>query len=339
MNDRPLDTLQRPLRDLRVSVTDRCNFRCTYCMPAEIFDNDFPFLSRSEILSYEEIRRLAQISTKLGVEKIRITGGEPLLRKDLPELIKMLRKIDGVKDIALTTNGTLLPQMAKPLHEAGLNRLTLSLDSLNDKTFGEINGRNVNVSTVLEGIAAAEKAGFESIKMNTVIMRGVNDSEIADMARHFKDSKHILRFIEFMDVGNTNGWRLDKVVSANEILSKIDSQMPVEAIDPNYAGEVATRYKYKDGIGEVGIISSVTKPFCGACNRARISARGELFTCLFAGKGYDLRSLIRSETDDGEIEKTMRDIWTKRADRYSELRTELTDRDDRKRVEMSHIGG
>ncbi len=328
------------MRDLRISVTDRCNLRCTYCMPAEIFDKDHAFLPRGEILSYEEIVRLARIFVGLGVKKLRITGGEPTLRRDLPGLIAQLRAIEGVEDVALTTNGLLLTKLATHLRAAGLDRLTVSLDSLDDAIFGRINGRGVHVQAVLDGIAAAEAAGFERLKINMVVQRSVNDHEVVSMAKHFKNTGHIVRFIEFMDVGTTNGWRMDLVVPARDVIARIGAEMPLEPIDPNYRGEVAARYRYKDGMGEIGIISSVTVPFCGTCNRARLSAKGELFTCLFAGRGNDLRALLRNGTSDAGIEAAVRTIWTKRDDRYSEIRTALTAGGaGSKRVEMSYIGG
>lgn len=296
-----LDKRNRPLRDLRISVTDRCNFRCTYCMPAELFGPDYPFLKKEELLSFEELERLATLFvTRFGVEKIRLTGGEPLMRKDMPELIKKLARIPGIRDIAMTTNGSLLPVYAKRLKEAGLKRVTISLDSLEDERFKKINGRGVSVSKVLEGIEAAKQAGL-GVKINMVVQKGVNEKDILPMARYFKEKGHILRFIEFMDVGNTNQWEKKDVMTKAEIIDLINKHMPVEPIAPNYIGEVASRFRYLDGSGEIGVISSVSDAFCGSCNRARLSARGELFTCLFASSGFDLRAPVRQELSDDEL--------------------------------------
>lgn len=332
-----LDTLHRPLRDLRISVTDRCNFRCTYCMPKEVFGRDYVFLSRSEILSFEEIVRLARVFVANGVEKIRLTGGEPLLRRDIEKLISMLAAIPGLKDLALTTNGSLLAARARELKDAGLRRVTVSLDSLDDATFMTMNDVGFPASKVLEAIDAAAAAGLTPVKVDMVVKRGVNDRDIESMAEHFRNSGHILRFIEYMDVGTTNGWRLDDVVPAREIIDRINSQWPIEPVTPTYFGEVAQRYRYKDGSGEIGIIASVTAPFCGACTRARLSAEGELYTCLFGTHGHDLRALLRNGISDGELSARVRGIWSVRDDRYSDLRT--SDTLPLHKVEMSHIGG
>ena len=334
---RPADRLARPMHDLRISVTDRCNFRCTYCMPAEIFGRDYAFLPRAQILAFEEIARLAGLFVGLGVEKLRITGGEPTVRRDLPDLVRMLAAIDGVRDLTLTTNGAALRKLARPLADAGLGRVTVSLDSLDDEVFRRMNGVDFPVSRVLDGIAAAGEAGLTPIKVNMVVRRGVNEESILPVARWARDAGLILRFIEFMDVGHTNGWRLDEVVSQAEILARIDAEMPVLAVPPAYPGEVADRFRYRDGPGEVGVIASVTQPFCATCTRARLSAEGELFTCLFAARGTDLKTPLRAgETDDALVER-IRSVWALRADRYSELRTAGTA--DLPRVEMFAIGG
>lgn len=333
------DTLKRPLRDLRISVTDRCNFRCTYCMPAEIFGPDFEFLPKGKLLSFEEITRLSRIYVSLGVEKLRITGGEPLMRRDLPQLIEMLSQLDGIKDIAMTTNGSLLPKYVQALKEAGLKRVTVSLDSLDDERFGQINGRGVKVADILTGIEAAAEAGLK-VKVNMVVQKGVNDKDILPMARYFHEKGHILRFIEFMDVGNTNGWRLDQVVPSSEIVKLIHAELPLEPVDPNYYGEVASRYRYQGTTSEIGLISSVTQAFCSTCTRARISAEGRMYTCLFGAEGYDLRTPLRQGSSDEEIRELITGIWTERKDRYSEERLKNTkELRDRKKVEMSHIGG
>ncbi len=333
------DTLNRPLRDLRISVTDKCNFRCQYCMPAEIFGPDFEFLPQHKLLSFEEITRLTAIFTSLGVGKIRITGGEPLMRKDLPSLIRMIRQVEGVHDIAMTTNGSLLARHAKALKEAGLDRVTVSLDSLDDERFGKMNGRGYHVSDVLKGIEAAAEAGL-SIKMNMVVQRGVNDQDILPMARYFREQKHTLRFIEFMDVGNSNGWKLDQVVPSSEIVKMIHEEMPLTPIDPNYYGEVASRYRYVGTEEEIGLISSVTQAFCSTCTRARLSAEGKLYNCLFASSGSDLRAPLRDGQSDEEIRELIREIWEKRDERYSEIRLNDTPGlQKRSKVEMSHIGG
>jgi cyclic pyranopterin phosphate synthase len=330
------DAFGRPLRDLRVSVTDRCNFRCVYCMPKEVFGRDYQFMPRSELLTFEEIERLARVFAGLGVEKIRITGGEPLLRRDLEHLIERLAGIDGL-DLTLTTNGALLPQKARALAAAGLRRITVSLDSLDDTVFRAMNDVDFPVQRVLDGIDAAAAAGLP-VKVNAVVKRGLNEAEIVPLARRFRGTGHVLRFIEYMDVGATNGWRLDDVVPAEEILETIGAKYPLEPVDATYRGEVARRYRYADGEGEVGVIASVTQPFCGDCTRARISAEGRLYTCLFAVRGHDLRELVRSGASDDEIRETVSVIWDRRADRYSELRTERTAA-LRAKVEMSYIGG
>ena len=331
------DTLDRPLRDLRVSVTDRCNFRCVYCMPREVFGPSFQFLDREELLTYEEIVRLARLFIAHGVEKIRVTGGEPLVRRDLPLLIEKLSALDGLRDLTLTTNGALLPAQAGPLREAGLERVTVSLDSLDDATFRAMNDVDVGVEVVLAGIDAAREAGLWPIKVNAVVKRGLNDHGIVDLARHFHGTGVIVRFIEYMDVGTTNGWVLDHVVPAAEIVERIDAALPLEPLDPNYRGEVARRYRYRDGGGEVGVITSITEPFCGDCTRGRLSPEGQLFTCLFGASGFDLRALLRGGFTDDEIADAIARVWRIRDDRYSDLRTEATH--ELKRVEMSHIGG
>ena len=332
-----LDTLGRPLRDLRISVTDRCNFRCVYCMPREVFGPNFQFLARDELLTYEEITRFAKIAVESGIEKIRITGGEPLVRRDLPLLIKDLEGLKGLKDLTLTTNGALLKELALPLYEAGLSRITVSLDSLEEDVFRLMTDSTVNVQTILDGIEEADQVGFNPIKINVVVKRGVNENSVIPIARYFKDRGHIVRFIEFMDVGNTNAWGLEKVVPSQEILEKIDAELPIEPIEANYRGEVAQRYRYRDGASEIGIIASITQPFCGDCTRARLSPEGELFTCLFGSKGHDFRSLLRNSDEDELIRQKLASLWASRADRYSDIRTAATK--DLIRVEMSHIGG
>ncbi|HEV2909356.1 MAG TPA: GTP 3',8-cyclase MoaA [Candidatus Eremiobacteraceae bacterium] len=333
----PLDTRSRPLRDLRISVTDRCNFRCTYCMPKEVFGRDFHFLPAAELLTFEEIARLARIFAGLGVEKLRLTGGEPLLRRDLPALVHMLAEIPGIADLTLTTNGVLLAKLAPALKSAGLQRISVSLDSLDDAVFRAMNDVDVPVARVLEGIDAAVQAGLDPIKINVVVKRGVNDAGVLDLAAHFRGTGCILRFIEYMDVGTTNGWRLDDVVPAAEIVRIIDAVFPLQQLPPNYRGEVANRYRYADGAGEIGVIASVTQPFCGNCTRARLSSEGLLYTCLFASTGRDLRVLLRGGAPDDEIRTFIGGVWRMRDDRYSELRTEQTTR--LPKVEMSHIGG
>ena len=331
-----LDRLGRPLRDLRISVTDRCNFRCRYCMPREVFGADFAFLPRSEILTFEEIARLARIFAAHGVQKIRLTGGEPTLRADLPALVAMLHEIPGL-DIAMTTNGSLLTQLAEPLAKTGLNRVTVSLDSTDDAVFRAMNDVNFPVARVIEGIEAAQAAGLAPIKVNAVVKRGVNDQTVVDLARFIKERGLILRYIEYMDVGTKNGWRMDDVVSGAEVVAMINEAMPLEPVEAAYRGEVAKRWRYRDGSGEVGIITSVTQPFCGDCTRARLSAEGSIYTCLFAAQGTDFRALLRSGASDEEIGAKIREVWGLRADRYSEIRSEATT--DRPRIEMSYIGG
>jgi GTP 3',8-cyclase len=330
------DTLGRPLHDLRISVTDRCNFRCTYCMPREVFGPDYRFLPRSEVLTFEELARLVRIFKSQGVAKIRLTGGEPLLRKDLEHLIEMLAGIGGL-ELTLTTNASILARKARALKAAGLDRITVSLDSLEDSVFRAMNDADFPVATVLDGIDAAAAAGFAPIKINMVVKRGVNDHTVVDMARHFKGSGHIVRYIEFMDVGATNGWRMDDVVPSAEVVGRIDAEMPLEPVDPNYYGEVAERWRYRDGSGEIGVISSVTQAFCRTCTRARLSTEGMLYTCLFAGAGYDLRALLRGRSTDDEIAAAIGRIWQVRADRYSEIRTAETA--GTRKIEMSYIGG
>ncbi|KAF0816892.1 GTP 3',8-cyclase [Bacillus sp. ZZV12-4809] len=331
------DKLNRPLRDLRISVIDRCNFRCQYCMPAEIFGPDFAFLPKSELLSYEEIERLARIFVSLGVEKIRLTGGEPLMRKDMPKLVKMLSDIEGLKDIGLTTNGVLLPKHAKDLKEAGLLRVNISLDSLDDELFGQINGRNVGVKPVLKGIEAAKEAGL-GVKINMVVKKGLNDSEIVPMAKFCKDNGLQLRFIEYMDVGSTNGWKMDEVVTKKEIYDILKEHYLLEPVDPDYFGEVAKRYRYKDSGVDVGFITSVSESFCSSCTRSRLSANGQIFTCLFNGEGHDIKEFMRKGATDEEITDRIIMIWSGRKDRYSDERTEETAA-NRKKIEMSYIGG
>ncbi|PGU00214.1 MULTISPECIES: GTP 3',8-cyclase MoaA [Bacillus cereus group] len=333
-----LDKLQRPLKDLRISVTDRCNFRCRYCMPEEIFGPDYSFLSNDKILSFDEIERITRIFVSLGVRKLRITGGEPLLRRGLPELIERLHKIDGVEDIGLTTNGSLLKKFAPELYKAGLSRVTVSLDSLEEERFFYLNGNRSKVQRVLEGIQAAAEVGMK-VKINMVVQKGKNEQDILQMAQYFKENKHILRFIEYMDVGNYNGWELKEVVSKQEIVDAIHKIMPLERIEANYAGEVATRYRYIGSDEEIGIISSVTDSFCSSCTRARISAEGKLYTCLFASKGNDLRELLRSGYTDEEITDVVRDIWNNREDRYSDERLSNSNKKPMLKIEMSHIGG
>jgi GTP 3',8-cyclase len=328
------DTFGRPLRDLRISVTDRCNFRCVYCMPKEVFGRDHRFLERRELLTFEEIARVASVFTSAGVRKIRLTGGEPLLRRDLERLVALLAERDV--DLTLTTNGSLLPQKAQTLVDAGLRRVTVSLDSLDDEQFRALNDVDFPVRRVLEGIDAATAAGLP-VKVNAVIKRGVNDDQVVPLASFFRDQGHTLRFIEYMDVGHTNGWRLDDVVTAKEIVRKLDEAFGVEPVDAAYRGEVAQRWRYRDGRGEVGVIASVSQPFCGDCTRARLSAEGRLFTCLFAVRGTDLRALVRNGASDEELAAAIHGVWRKRTDRYSELRSEATE--DLPKIEMSYIGG
>ncbi|HEX9571061.1 MAG TPA: GTP 3',8-cyclase MoaA [Burkholderiales bacterium] len=330
------DMLGRHLRDLRISVTDRCNFRCIYCMPRDVFGPDYPFLARSELLTFEEIARLARAFKDRGTEKIRLTGGEPLLRKNLERLIGMLAAIPGL-DLTLTTNGSLLERKARALKAAGLKRVTVSLDSLDERTFRMMNDADFPVSEVLAGIDAAAAAGLAPVKINMVVKRGANEDSIVPMARRFKDSGHIVRLIEYMDVGATNGWRMDDVVPSAEVIRLIDAEMPLEPLDPNYPGEVAERWRYKDGSGEIGVISSVTRAFCRTCTRARLSTEGMLYTCLFASAGYDLRGMLRGGSSDEEISGAIARIWQARADRYSEVRTAETAK--LRKIEMSYIGG
>ncbi|MDE3096814.1 MAG: GTP 3',8-cyclase MoaA [Chloroflexota bacterium] len=330
------DRRGRELRDLRISVTDRCNFRCRYCMPREVFGPEFRFLPRGEILTFEEIARLAGIFAAHGVRKLRLTGGEPTLRADLPALVRMLAQIPGV-EVALTTNGSLLQHLARPLADAGLTRITVSLDSLDDAVFRRMNDADFPVAEVVAGIEAAEAAGFRPVKINAVVRRGVNDHTALDLARHFKGSGHIVRFIEFMDVGVSNGWRLDDVVPGAEIIARIHAEAPLVPAEPNYTGEVVRRWRYADGSGEIGAITSVTQPFCGGCTRARLSADGQLYTCLFAASGTDLRAPLRAGAADGEIAAIIAGRWARRDDRYSELRSQATA--GLPRVEMSYIGG
>ena len=329
-----LDTFGRPLRDLRMSVTDRCNFRCVYCMPKEVYGRDHRFLERRELLTFEEITRVARIFVAAGVKKLRITGGEPLVRRDLERLIAQLAELDV--DLTLTTNGSLLSQKAQVLADAGLRRITVSLDSLDDAIFRALNDVDFSVERVLDGIDAASAAGLP-VKVNAVVKRGVNDDQVVPLAAFFRERGHTLRFIEYMDVGHTNGWRLDDVVPAKEIVARLDEAFGVEPAEALYRGEVAQRWRYKDGKGEVGVIASVTQPFCGDCTRARLSAEGKLFTCLFAVRGHDLRALIRGGAADDELEAAVRTVWGGRTDRYSDLRSAATAELDK--VEMSYIGG
>ncbi len=341
-----LDTLNRPLRDLRISVTDRCNFRCPYCMPAEVFGERYKFLSKAQMLSFEEITRLAGVFVGLGVTKLRITGGEPLVRADLYKLIGMLAGISGVQDMAMTTNGYLLARHAQPLKDAGLSRVTVSLDSLDEEIFGQLNGLNYSVDRVLEGIQAADEVGLTPIKVNSVVVRGVNDHTVVDLARWCKERGYIARFIEYMDVGNLNNWDESEVVPAKEILERINAELPVEPASPNYTGEVAQRWRYVDGEGEMGVIASVTAPFCGDCTRARLSTDGKLYTCLFGSEGTDLMGPMRDGATDADLSAIIERVWDRREDRYSELRASLrralrvTSRDEAPRkIEMYKIGG
>lgn len=343
-NNSTKDTRGRPLRDLRISVTDRCNFRCTYCMPKEIFDKDYPYLSHNELLSFEEITRLTKIFASLGVEKIRLTGGEPLLRKNLEVLVEMLAKIrttaDQPLDLTLTTNGSILRKKAAALKAAGLHRLTISLDGLNDDVFKKMNDVDFPVTDVLDGIAAAQEAGFTNLKVNMVVKKGTNDQEIIGMAKHFKGSGVTLRFIEFMDVGSSNGWDMSQVLPSQEVANRINAVFPIEPIEANYPGEVAQRWRYLDGSGEIGFISSVTQTFCHECTRARISTDGQLYLCLFANEGFDFKTLLRSGRSDLEIANAIMSTWSGRNDHYSEIRGSNTagSKSSRK-VEMSYIGG
>jgi cyclic pyranopterin phosphate synthase len=333
-----LDLLSRPPRDLRISVTDRCNFRCVYCMPREVFGRDFAFLERARLLTFEEIARLARVFVRdFGVEKVRLTGGEPLLRRDLERLVGMLSGI-GLKDLTLTTNGSLLTRAkARALRDAGLQRLTVSLDSLDDAVFRAMNDVDFPVARVLEAIDIAHDAGLQPIKIDVVVRRGMNDRGIVDIARRFRGTPHIVRFIEYMDVGNTNGWRIDDVVSGREVVETLGGEWPLVPVDRDYYGEVAERWRYADGAGEIGVITSVTQPFCGTCTRARLSADGEMYTCLFASRGHDLRALLRGGASDAQLFEAIARVWRARDDRYSEIRSAETA--GLSKVEMSHIGG
>lgn len=335
------DTRARRLHDLRVSVTDRCNFRCAYCMPKSVFGKDHAFLPQPALLSFEEITRLVRLFVARGVEKIRLTGGEPLLRKDLERLIAMLAGLrtpgGSPLDLTLTTNASLLRRKAAALRAAGLQRVTVSLDALDDRVFRAMNDVDFPVADVLDGIRAAEDAGLHPLKINMVVRRGINDHEILPMAAHFRGTGHILRFIEYMDVGTSNGWRMDDVLPSAEVIRRIDARFPLEPADPNYTGEVAQRWRYRDGAGEIGVISSVTAPFCAECSRARLSTEGRLYTCLFAASGHDLRTLLRDGHDDARIDAAIAEVWARRTDRYSEIRSQATA--DRHKIEMSYIGG
>ncbi|UOQ92991.1 GTP 3',8-cyclase MoaA [Halobacillus shinanisalinarum] len=331
-----LDKYDRPMKDLRISVIDQCNFRCTYCMPAEIFGDDYRFMPAKELLSFDEIVRLVEIFARFGTEKVRLTGGEPLMRKNMNQLVSRLKQIDGIRDIAITTNAVFLVKQAQKLKDAGLDRVNISLDAIEDEVFKQTNGRGIKTSPVLKGIEAARKAGLE-IKINMVVKKGMNESQILPMARYFKDTGDTLRFIEFMDVGNHNGWNLETVVSKQEIVDEINQEMPLEPLDANYFGEVATRYKYKGSNAEIGIISSVTDAFCSSCTRVRLSADGKLYTCLFASEGYDIRHMLRNQMSDHEIILHLIKIWTKRDDQYSVERAQ--GKSQKKKIEMSYIGG
>ena len=334
------DKMHRPMRDLRVSVTDRCNFRCPYCMPAEVYGDRYQFLPKPQVLAFEEIARLVGLFAQLGVNKVRLTGGEPLVRADLDRLVDMLSHIDGVDDLTLTTNGYLLARQVQGLKDAGLRRITVSLDSLDEDVFRKMNGRGYGTERVLRGIQRADQVGLSPIKINCVVQRGVNDHTIVDVARHFRGTGHIVRYIEYMDVGNINGWDQSQVVSAAEIVDAINAEFPVEPVDANYRGEVAKRYRYLDGEGEIGIIASVSQPFCGDCTRARLSTDGKLFTCLFAGQGKDLRDPLRAGATDQEMLDLISGVWGARVDRYSEERFDLVAAGGpRRKIEMYQIGG
>ncbi len=338
MQEAPKDKLGRPIRDLRISVTDKCNFRCGYCMPEEVFGEAYKFLPKAQILSFEEIVRIAQAAVGLGVKKLRLTGGEPLLRADLPELVAQLAAISGVEDLSLTTNGYLLAGYAAALKNAGLHRVTISLDTIDPAVFKQMSGRKYGPEPVLAGIDAAAAVGLGPVKINAVVQRGVNDHTLLGLVDHFRGSGHIVRFIEFMDVGNLNGWNLESVVPAGDVVATIGDEWPLEPIDPNYAGEVARRYRFKDGAGEIGMITSVTQPFCTGCTRARLSPEGKLVTCLFASDGHDLRTLLRDGATDAELVDHLRGIWSARDDRYSDLRSAETP-GTRRKIEMYHLGG
>lgn len=340
VNGMIIDQFHRPLKDLRISVTDRCNFRCIYCMPKEIFGPDYKFLPKEELLNIEEIQRLVRLFATLGVTKIRFTGGEPLLRKDLPELISRINHIDGIYDIALTTNGVLLAKYARELKAAGLQRVTVSLDSLEDEPFGRMNGIGMSVKAVLDGIEAAAHAGL-TVKINMVVQKGINDHDLIPMAAYFKETDYILRFIEYMDVGNTNGWNMDKVIPKKEIIEQINQVMPLEPLDQNYVGEVASRFRYQGTTKEIGVISSVSDAFCSTCTRARLSADGSLYTCLFAASGSDLRTHLRSGISDEKLMDVIAGIWSRREDQYSLKRKKETrqDQEHNRKIEMSYIGG
>ena len=329
------DTRGRAMRDLRISVTDRCNFRCVYCMPREVFDSNYRFLRHEDILSFEEIARLAGVFVGLGVSKIRLTGGEPLVRRNVDRLVEMLAELDA--EITLTTNGSLLAKQAAALKKAGLDRVTVSLDSLDDATFRKMNDADFPVAKVIEGIETAAAAGLGPVKVNMVVKRGVNDHSIVQMAERWRGTGHIMRFIEYMDVGSTNGWKMDDVIPSAEVVRRIGARWPLEPVDPNYAGEVAERWRYLDGAGEIGVISSVTQAFCSSCTRMRLSTEGALYTCLFAQTGHDLKTLLRSGASDDELRNEIAAVWQRRADRYSEIRTAETAKN--KKVEMSYIGG
>jgi cyclic pyranopterin phosphate synthase len=332
------DRMHRPLRDLRISVTDRCNLRCAYCMPATLYPENHCFQPRETLLSFEEITRVARVASGLGVHKIRLTGGEPLLRHNLDQLVSMLAELPAIQDLALTTNGLLLPRYAGPLRAAGMNRITISLDSLDPHVLRQMCGRDVHPDLVLDGIAAAQDAGFESIKVNTVLQRGMNDEGIVDLARHFRGTGIVPRFIEFMDVGTMNEWKLDRVVPAQEVVERIHEHFPLEPVAPSYPGEVARRYRYADGQGEIGVIASVTRPFCGGCSRLRLTCDGHLFTCLFAASGHDLRPSLRDDRSNALLEEQIGGLWKHRSDRYSEER-HCGQPARREKVEMYHIGG
>ena len=333
------DKFGRPIRDLRISVTDRCNFRCSYCMPKEIFGDDYVFLPKDELLSFEEIERLAKLFAKMGVKKLRLTGGEPLMRRGLPDLVEKLMNIEGIEDIGLTTNAVMLGQYAEPLYKAGLRRLNISLDALDPELFGEMNGRGIKPSLILKNIDKAHKLGF-TIKMNMVVKKGTNEQEIVPMAQYFKDRGITLRYIEFMDVGNDNGWSFEKVVTKKEILERLQAVHELEPVDEEYYGEVAKRWRYKDNGAEVGFITSVSESFCSTCTRARLSSEGKLFTCLFATSGFDVRAMIRDGATDEELVAAVTGVWENRSDRYSDERTEQTVKNRQgKKINMSYIGG